>query len=218
MLPFTREQFLENFASYNAAVWPSQIGAYFGGAGIVVLLFRSSPHSGRLIASGLALMWMWTGIFYHGVFFSAINGAANAFALLFVAEALLLLYFGVYRQHLAFAPPANATGWTGAALMGYAAFVYPLLAVWTGHTYPEMPMFGITPCPVTLFTFGVLLLATSRVSVWLLVIPLAWSLIGGTAAFLLSILPDWILLVSGVLAVPLILLRQRRLSPGKITS
>src|SRR5260370_12258317 len=34
-----------------------------------------------------------------------------------------------------------------------------------------MPMFGVTPCPVTIFTFGLLLLTVCPVPRWLFVIP-----------------------------------------------
>ena len=42
-------------------------------------------------------------------------------------------------------------------------------------------MFGVTPCPVTIFTFGLFLLTVRRFSYWLLIIPFVWSLIGGSA-------------------------------------
>jgi hypothetical protein len=63
-------------------------------------------------------------------------------------------------------------------------------------------MFGVTPCPITLFTFGVLLLAQSPLPRRLLVIPLLWALIGGSAAWLLGVAQDWPLLISGVLVAP----------------
>ena len=85
--------------------------------------------------------------------------------------------------------------------MAYAAIAYPLIGVATGHRYPEMPMFGVTPCPVTIFTFGMLLLTMRPVPRWLLVIPFVWSLIGGSAAILLNVPQDWLLLVSGFIAV-----------------
>lgn len=75
-------------------------------------------------------------------------------------------------------------------------------------SYPGMPMFGITPCPVTIFTFGLLLLTTARVAWWIFVIPFVWSVIGGSAALLLGVPQDWLLLVSGV-AIPLIVVRDR---------
>lgn len=67
-----------------------------------------------------------------------------------------------------------------------------------------MPMFGITPCPVTIFTFGLFLLTTKPIPRRLLVIPVIWSLIAGSAAFLLAMPQDWLLLVSGVAVLALL--------------
>jgi hypothetical protein len=71
-------------------------------------------------------------------------------------------------------------------------------------------MFGVTPCPVTIFTFGILILTTRPISHWLLVIPFIWSLIGGSAAVLLQVPQYWVLLVSGFIAVPIIVVRDRQ--------
>jgi hypothetical protein len=79
--------------------------------------------------------------------------------------------------------------------------VYPLIGL-ADHGYPAMPMFGITPCPVTLFTFGVMLVARGPLPRRLLVIPLLWALIGGSAAFLLGVPQDWPLLIGGLLVTP----------------
>jgi hypothetical protein len=60
---------------------------------------------------------------------------------------------------------------------------------------------------VTLFTFGVLLVAITRVLRVLLVIPALWSVVGGSAAILLDMPQDWLLLLGGAVAVPLIVAR-----------
>lgn len=70
-------------------------------------------------------------------------------------------------------------------------------------------MFGVSPCPVTIFTFGLLLMTTGRFSYWLLVIPFIWSVIGGSAAILLDVRQDWLLLVSGFIAVPILVVGNR---------
>lgn len=210
MLPFTSEQFLAVFVSYNTAIWPLQIGAYLLGAVAIALLFWKPTGADRALAGILAAMWLWTGAAYHGLFFSAINQAAYLFAALFIIQGGALLYAGVYRNQLRFSHRPGLSGWTGWALIAYAAILYPLIGVSTGHRYPEMPMFGVTPCPVTIFTFGLLLLTTPPPSRWLLVIPSVWSLIGGSAAILLGVPQDWLLLVSGLIAVPLIGLRNRK--------
>ena len=39
MLPFTPEQFLAGFVSYNNAIWPMQIGAYCSAASALHYFF-----------------------------------------------------------------------------------------------------------------------------------------------------------------------------------
>jgi hypothetical protein len=225
MLPFTHAQFLEVFARYNTNVWPIQIVAYLLGMGVVLAILRPSGTTGRWVGAGLAAMWLWTGIAYHGLHFSQINKAAYVFAGLFVMQALLLLlagFTGTFRapasrrpapsrssraeppQLFLFGALRKAAAWLGWGLISYAFVLYPLLGLLSGHRYPDMPMFGITPCPVTLFTFGVFLLTTAPVSGWLLVIPIIWSLIGGSAAFLLQVPQDWVLLFSGLSVLALL--------------
>jgi hypothetical protein len=210
MLPFSYEQFLQVFALYNETIFPVQFVAYLLAALMVAALFTGAT---RLVGLGLGLMWLWTGVGYHWLHFTAINKAAWAFGALFVVQGLLFLYASVVSRRLQFGPGNGATGLLGWAYIAYAAVIYPLLGMWTGHAYPQMPMFGVTPCPVTIFTFGLLLLAGPRVPLWLLPIPLVWSLIGGSAAFLLQVPQDWFLLVSGIAAIPIAMAQRARRAP-----
>ena len=198
MLPFTRDQFLEVFAAYNGAVWPAQYVAYALGLAAVLALASRGPTAARIVSGTLAAMWLWTGLAYHAMYFSAINMAAWGFAALFVAQGAMLVEAGLIRGRVAMAPTNGPRGWLGWSMVGYSALAYPLLGLALGHRYPAMPMFGITPCPVTIFTFGMLMLAGGRVPRRLLFIPGAWSLIGGSAAFLLDVPQDWLLLASGL--------------------
>lgn len=209
MLPFTREQFLGVFADYNTAVWPVQVVAYVLGLVVVAALLRPSPLGHRLVAGALAAMWVWTGAAYHGLFFARINPVALAFGALFVLQGILVVVAGVVGRRLVFGRSTGFLSTLGWVLAAYAAVLYPLLGQWSGHVYPAQPTFGITPCPVTLFTFGVLLLTSAPVPCWLLIIPVAWSLVGGSAAFMLGVPQDWPLLFSG-LTIVLLVLRDRR--------
>ena len=209
MLPFTPEQFLGVFVNYNDVIWPIQIAAYVLGAISIASLFRRTRASDRVIAGILAAMWLWTGVAYHALSFFVINKAAYIFAALFIVEGCYLIYAGVYRDQIRFGlRPILATG-VGISLIAYTAIAYPLIGVATGHRYPEMPMFGVTPCPVTIFTFGMLLLTLRPVPSWLFVIPFVWSLIDGSADILLNVPQDWLLLVSGFIASPLMFFRDR---------
>lgn len=201
MLPFTRDQFLEVFAHYNLAVWPAQLFAYLLGLGMVLALFWPTRRSNGGVGIGLSLMWFWTGIAYHAMFFAQINSVANAFAALFVVQGLLFAHAALLRSDLRFSRGHGPRAWLGWTLVVYSALIYPLIGV-ASHGYPAMPMFGIAPCPVTLFTFGVLLVAQGPVPRRLLVIPLVWALVGGSAAFLLAVPQDWPLLAGGLVVVP----------------
>jgi hypothetical protein len=209
VLPFTPDQFLAVFVNYNTAIWPIQIGAYLLGGVALALLFRKSPGADRAITGILAAMWLWTGLAYHALFFSAINKAAYLFAALFFIQGGSLIYAGMYHDQIRFSLRPGLATWAGWLFIAYAAILYPLISLSTGHRYPEMPMFGVTPCTVTIFTFGFLLLTTPPLSRWLLVVPSVWSLIGGSAAILLHVPQDWLLLASGFVAVPLIVSRNR---------
>jgi hypothetical protein len=209
MLPFTSEQFLAVFVNYNSAIWPIQIAAYLLGGVAVALLFLKPRGGDRIISGILSAMWLWTGLGYHGLWFSAINQAAYLFAALFILQGCYLVYAGAYSGLIHFRLRSDLAGRVGAAFVCYAAIIYPLIGMATGHHYPEIPMFGVTPCPTTIFTFGLLLLTARRVPRWLLVVPFVWSLIGGSAAVLLNVPQDWLLLVSGCIAVPLIVFRDQ---------
>lgn len=203
MLPFTAEQFFDVFASYNETFWPAPIIAYALAAIALAAVFRGGRAGGFIVGAVLASFWLWTGIAYHWLFFTAINPLAWAFGALFVVQGVLLIWLGLGKSQLNFGCRRDPAGVVGLLLIVFAAAVYPLLGIAAGHVYPYMPMFGITPCPVTIFTLGMLLLA--HPVRWLtLAIPVLWSLLGGSAAFLLDVPQDWFLLFSGPLAVGLL--------------
>jgi hypothetical protein len=208
-LPFTVEQFLGVFAAYNQAIWPTQVVAYALGLVVVMLAFaRATPYAGRIISGILAAFWLWTGVAYHGVFFSQINRTALIFGVLFVVQGLFWLYVGGLHDGLVFDARGGAVAIAGGLAVLYAMLVYPLLGIVLGHGYPYAPMFGVAPCPMTIFTFGLLLWTRPRVPRYLLVIPFLWSIVGFSAALSLGIREDFGLLVAGLLGTATVLWRD----------
>ncbi|MDN5002918.1 DUF6064 family protein [Bradyrhizobium sp. GCM10027634] len=214
MLPFTAEQFLGIFASYNRAIWPAQVLAYLLGGLAFLLVFHKGRWSGQIVAGTLAAMWAWTGIVYHLVFFATINKLAYIFGALFVVQAAAFIYFGACQRQLDVSYNERPAGFIGVVFIFYAAAIYPMFGLEMGQPPNELPMFGVTPCPVTIFSFGMLLLTRHPVSRWLIVIPFLWSLVGGSAAILLRIPQDWALLVAGVVSVALLVKRDREMVPA----
>lgn len=203
--PFTVAEFLGVFAAYNAAIWPAQIAAYVLGVAAVVALWWQQP---RLILSILAVMWLWNAISYHYLFFSAINPAAPLFAGLFVLEAVLLAACAVATNSVSFRIDRDFRTAAGITFVTFAMILYPVLGLWAGHGFMAGPMFGVAPCPTTIFTLGMLLLARGRWVVWLSVVPILWSAVGLAAALQLGMVEDLALPLAGFLLL-LVLARGR---------
>lgn len=212
MLPFTTEQFLNVFQSYNEFVWPMQIVLVVGALALAALPIWKPSFSNRLIAVGLAVLWLWMGVVYHLLHFTTINPAAYLLGGLMIVQALLFLNAGVIRPELSFQPSWDAFGIVGGLLLAYALSIYPLLGAIFGHTYPRSPTFGV-PCPTTMFTFGLLMWTDRAVPKYLLVIPVLWTLVGSSAAWLLGMWEDLGLLAAGVVAGTMLLKRDRRKPP-----
>jgi hypothetical protein len=186
-----------------------QIVAYALGLIAVLLAFKN--RAGRFVPAILSFMWLWNGVMYHGLFFSSINKAAFGFGVIFVIEGLLIAWAGVLREKFSFQYPEDKLFATlGVAAIVYSMVVYPGLGMLLGHSYPRAPMFGIAPCPTTIFTFGLLLLAAPRMPRYLVVLPLVWSVIGFGAAMNFGITEDIGLLVTGVMGTALVLYKGRR--------
>ena len=190
-LPFTRPEFLQVFAEYNTAIWPLQLVFWAFGFLAAACLLARPAWADRAIATTLGAYWLVMAIGYHGSFFSAINPAAHVFAALFLLVALIFLVEGTVRNRLHFTQTAGARGVLAAATILYALLVYPALGLLLTHPYPETPMFGVAPCPTTIFTLGILMVLDYPRRLWLAAVPLLWSLIGGSAAFLLDMPQDW---------------------------
>ena len=88
----------------------------------------------------------------------------------------------------------------GAALLTYAVVGYPLLGYALGHRYPAAPTFGV-PCPTTIFTLGLGVWAGASLPRRLLIAPLAWSIVGTSAAITLGMIEDLGLLAAAIATV-----------------
>lgn len=196
--PFTVQQFFDVFISYNAAIWPAQIGAYVLGLVVVASLWLKRLHAPQFILSALALMWLWNGIGYHLLFFAAINPAAMVFAVIFVVQAMLLAGCALAPRSLTFHIGYDFRSTAGLAFVIYAMLIYPAFGCWAGHGFTSGPMFGVAPCPTTIFTIGLLLLARGRLVPLLAIIPLLWSLVGLAAALQLGMFEDLALPVASL--------------------
>lgn len=209
-LPFSADAFFDLFGAYNAQFWPVAVLLWAATVRAFVRVLRGRADLSRFPAVLLVLQWTWTAVAYHLFFFTRINPAAWAFAMLFLVEAALLAWFA-WRQPPQFAPVRSRRGALAAMLIGYA-LAYPLLAVAGGHTYPRVPTFGL-PCPTAILTIGVLIGAGRTFPRIAAVVPMVWSVIGGSAAVFFGVWADLMMPVAAAaLFVDVCVLRSGRTS------
>lgn len=212
--PFTTEEFLNIFKTYNQSVFPLQIVFNLLALYLVYLIFKAKSYSSKLIAGTLTFFWLWIGIVYHLLFFTGINKAAYFFGALFIVQGILFFIFGFYQNRFSFSYKKDLYDITGIIFLAYALIIYPILGQVLGHQYPNSPTFGL-PCTTTIFTFGVLLFSVKRIPFYTILIPLIWSIIGFGAALNLSIYEDFGLLIAGIIGTILIVSKNRKLQENK---
>jgi Family of unknown function (DUF6064) len=212
-IPFSIEQFFQVFEKYNQAVYPIQFVLILVAVLMIALAASRKPSRNKIISGLLGVLWLWTGIVYHVIFFTAISPPAYLFGTFFIFQGLLFLYEGVVRNRLSFRASRRFDGILGAVFMAYALVIYPLIGYGLGRIFPASPTFG-APCPTTIFTFGLLLWADRKISLSLLIIPVLWSIVGTSAALRFGVKEDFGLLIAATIGTAAIVQRKLTLKPA----
>lgn len=200
------------FADYNSATWPGHLVAY--GAALAVLWSiqrRPGTATDRITTGVLAAAWLWLGLVFFGRYAAETDPLLAAlYGAMFVYQACLLVRAGLIGDRLVFGSRNGLAGRIGWVALGYALVVYPLLGILLGHGYPESPLFGMAPCPTTIATFGLLLLARPPLPKHLLAIPTIWAVLAPLAAVGHGYPEDLGLFVVGFAALVVVLRRDRQ--------
>jgi hypothetical protein len=204
-MSFSIEMLLEYFGVYNEGIWPIQLVGYTLGLLSLVPLFRPGKIWNRVVTGVLAILWLWVGLVFWGQ-------AAAQMALLYAPTALFTLQGALFlialiRDRIVFEPAGRGYTAVGLTFIAYVLIGYPLIGLLVGHVYPHTALSPLFPCPATIFTFGVLLLA-QRVPRHLLVIPTFWAL-SGALWFSLGMVEDAGLVIAGVAGVIMLVARER---------
>lgn len=197
-LPFTPDQFFTVFAEYNEAFWPVVLVLWFATIAALALVWRHPQRWSPMLSLFLSALWLWNAAAYHAFLFTRINPAAWLFSALFAVQAVFFLRSGQLARPIYLSSTGARQG-VGLALAAYS-LAYPFLTMALGHDYPATPTFGL-PCPTTILTVGVLLTVPGRIPLSLSIIPILWGFIGGSAAAVLEVQTDYVLLAAGVLLV-----------------
>jgi hypothetical protein len=206
-LPFTREQFFEVFQRYNISVYPLQVFFLLLAVLSILIIYKGDKKQQKIVPVILATLWFWMGTVYHIRYFSVINKVAYLFGVIFILQSIFFLHYGLVRYPL-FWFQRNIQSISSVLMLIYALIIYPLIGDLAGHGYPYAPTFGL-PCPTTIFTIAIFLVAEPRIPFYLAIVPLLWSVIGFSAAFSLAIYEDAALIISA-LAFTVLYFRKRK--------
>lgn len=210
---FTQEEFLQAMAKYHNAIWPMPWILFFIGIGALAALISRWPFRRPIILGVLSFLWLWDGTIVFGYFFSGYIPHASFVpqALFFSLQGILFMIIAVRpKEYLDFDFSRSPYEVIGIALILFALIGWPLIGDITGQFYPAFPVFA-EPCPLTIFTFGILLCSKSRVPWYFMLIPFLWSLTGLIGLIQLGISDDFIQFLVGVSVTPTILMKNRTL-------
>ena len=185
LLMYSARAYYGLFALENSQLWPLPILAVCAGAAVIVLLWRGSMREQRIATAVLATAWFMVAWAFFVHQYSTIHTFARAFALAFVAQAILLLLEGVRPGvETSGAAPNSMRSRIGAALGGLALICIPLVTPLAGRPWAQAEIFGLAPDPTVGLTFGALLVyRPSRW--WLWPLPLVWTVYNGATLWLL---------------------------------
>jgi len=192
----TGDQLLDVFAAYNSQIWPMQIVAYLVGITCLVLVIRKTRFFNQLVSVLLATLWLWVAFVFWLP--SLLQGYTPAFVFIaiFLIQGLLIL-FNLVTSKLVFGVEKGIYTVIGWFFVLYSLLGYPLIGALLGRTYPHTPPFGLSPCPLVTFTFGLMLFTKPKAPKALLVLPFLYALTGFFWAAI-GIIEDVGMLASGL--------------------
>ena len=170
------ETFWTQVGSYNEATLPIQAILIVTAVILAYLTFtKPSAKTDIWMKAFLALAFAWNGTVFFLIF--AKNPISTFFgAPLFIFLAILFAV-DIFAKKTEFRfPDVKWRKWS-TALWILLVFLYPLIGLPLGHTYPRM-LTPVMPCPLTVFALAMVAAAAPKVDRKLYILLLPWALAG----------------------------------------
>ncbi len=215
------DDFYSTLQSYNETFWPMIIITFLLGIVVVYLAARKSGSSSKVISAILSFLWIWSGIVFFIIYYGSMEveflglvmpGVWYLGGVLFLFQGVLFLIFGVVKSRLSFRLGGDWRSVVGALMIVYAMVIYPVIGFLTGYGYPRYPVFGIAPCPLTIFSLGLFQWSDRKMPLAVVLVPFIWGLMGIMPVLALNVWADIGELLSAIIGLPLILYHNSKLS------
>lgn len=192
------------FESINEAYWPLHLALL--AAGVAWLARPRGGLAARLALGVAALAWALVAWAFQHQRFAPIQWVADGYAVLFAAQAVLLLGLAATGSSLELASDRRRRG-AGLALFAWALLAHPALAWAWGRPWIQAEVPGLAPDPTAIASLGLLLTLqgesalTRRLHAAAWIAPIAWCLASAATLATMGSGQAWVMLMVPVLAL-----------------
>jgi len=170
------ETFWAQVSAYNEATLPVQAILILAAATLTYLVFaKPGAKTDIWMKAFLGLAFAWNGVVFFLIFVK--NPISTFFgAPLFIILAILFAV-DIFTKRTEFRFPDAKWKKGLTAFWVLLVFLYPLIGLPLGHTYPRM-ITPVMPCPLTVFALAMVTAAIPNVDRKLYILLLPWALAG----------------------------------------
>ncbi|MBA7612668.1 hypothetical protein ES703_19904 [subsurface metagenome] len=169
------ETWWNQIGAYNNAIFPMQIIIMAVAVALTYFLFaKPGPKTNKMMKAYLVFTFAWNGIIFFLIFGKELPGTFLGAPLCILVAILFAWDISANKTQFTF-PNIN---WQRYLMMFWIllAFLYPLIGLAFGHYYPNTCIFGVMPCPTTVFALALLASAIPKVDKKVYILLLLWAL------------------------------------------
>lgn len=122
----------------------------------------------------------------------------------------------MFRKKLQYSFENTTQKYIGYLFLVFGLVIYPIISYVLEGSFVKTISFGL-PCPTTIFTLGILMLADNRFPKYLLIIPTLWAVIGVFAAVNFGVYQDYIMLIAAIMANTYLVKKNMNRKATKLT-
>lgn len=195
------ESWWSQIGVYNNAIFPMQIITIAVAVVLTYLLFaRPYARINKIMKAYLSFTFAWNGVIFFLIFGRKLPGVFLG-APLFILVAILFAW-DILANKNQFSLPETRWQKYLTIFLVLCAFLYPLIGFVLGHFYPESCIFGVMPCPTTVFALALLAAAIPKVDRKIYILLLIWALPAfGKCLGALNLYEDCVLFWTGIYAL-----------------
>ncbi len=185
LIPYSANVYGTIVSDHNLSVWPLQIFVLVLCLSVIGLARRGGANNAALMI--VAAFWIWCGVHFHIMTYATINWAAPYFGYAFIIQGMSIAVWAVMTRTQFIEPQRRMWVWAGIGLIISAGALHPLLLLIMSTPLSHAEVAGVMPTPTAILTIGILFLVPRRAALWLLIIPVAWSIWDGLSAWTLEL-------------------------------